>query len=337
MGCWPTFELPQPASAGPMSRPADRLARRLKAAENSPPLVVHRPRNPTGILAQRIVAVLRRDPARSWTVHELVVEVKKGKPAVKKELCRLLLPGRDDTPPPVQRTGRGLYAAFVGPEELARIESPTPKVHALQLVWPVPGSPPFGGSPPRSPPTAEAAFGVGHGRSWVHDEESRSYRVVRWHGPLKITLQAFPTTGKLLASVDSSENPLDAQALGTLRTWLEATLQAEGFPWTEPRVATVEINRDYHRVRLNGREAARFYLGRMGLSGEQHLRLGHLEGALVQIYNKERLGVMRQELRLQPRDLDLPNLQALVVSMFYGPLSDTASRGTPPPPEGGYA
>lgn len=315
---------------------SERLARRLKAATFSPPLVVQRPRNPTGLLARKIVAVLRRDPARSLTVHELVAEVRKGKSAVKKELCRLLLPGKDDTPPPVQRTGRGLYAAFVGPEELARIESPTPKVHALQLVWPVPGSPPFGGSPPRSPPSSQGwDFGVLHGHAWVHDEGSKSYRLVRWHSSLKITLQAFPTTGKLLASVDSSENPLDAPALGTLRTWLEATLQAEGFPWTEPRVVTVEINRDYHRVRLNGREAARFYLGRMGLSGERSLKLGHLEGALVQIYNKERLGVMRQELRLQPRDLDLPNLQAIVASMFYGPMPDDV--GERPPPEGGYA
>ena len=100
----------------------------------------------------------------------------------------------------------------------------------------------------------------------------------------------------------------------------------------------MEINRDFTRVRLAGREAARFYLGRMGLSGET-LRLNALEGALVQVYNKERLGVMRQEIRLQPRGLDLPNLQALVVSMFYGPLpgGDTAVAPERGPPEGGYA
>lgn len=313
------------------------LARRLKAAGNSPPLgVVQPPRKPTGKLARAIVQELRRDPARSYTVAELVAIVKRPKSDVKKELCRLLLPGKDDSPPPVQRTGRGLYAAFLMPGDLARIESPQPKVHALQLVWRTPSLPPFGGSPPRSPPVAAAGFGVLHGRSWIHDEESQSYRLQRWHGPLRITLQAFSTTSTLMASIDSSETPLDGPALGTLRTWLEATLQAEGFQWSEPRVATVEINRDYHRVRLNGREAARFYLGRMGLSGEQHLKLGHLEGALVQVYNKERLGVMRQELRLQPRDLDLPNLQALVVSMFYGPLANNPSP-SPGEPEGGYS
>lgn len=315
----------------------ERMARRLKAAEKSPPLVGGQlPRIPTGSLAKRLVATLRKDP-RSWTVSELCGEVHAPKSHVKKELCRLLLPGRDDTPPPVQRTGRGLYACFMGPHELLRLENPQPKVHAIQLVWKTPTLPPFGGSPPRSPPgILDAGFGVLHGRSWVHDEESRSYRLQRWHGSLRITLQAFPTTATLMASIDSSATPLDGPALGTLRTWLEATLQAEGFMWSEPRVATVEINRDFHRVRLAGREAARFYLGRLGLSGEQHLKLNHLEGALVQVYNKEKLGVMRQELRLQPRDLDLPNLQALVVSMFYGPLPDTHGPSSLPP-EGGYA
>jgi len=313
-------------------------ARRLKAAGKSPPLGVQPPRIPSGKLAAAIVAALRSEPGRSWQVSDLIPVVKKGKAAVKKELCRLLLPGPDDSPPPVQRVGRGLYACFLGPQELLALENPQPKVHALQLVWAAVNSPPFGGSPPRSPPLGvlDAGFGVGH-RGWTHDEDSRSYRLQRWHGGLKVTLQAFPTTGKLMASIDSSATPLDGQAIAHLRTWLEATLQAEGFPWSEPRVATVEINRDFTRVRLAGREAARFYLGRMGLSGET-LKLNALEGALVQIYNKERLGVMRQEMRLQPRGLDLPNLQALVVSMFYGPMpQDGGTAGERGPPEGGYA
>lgn len=311
-------------------------ARRLKAAANSPPLGIQPPRIPSGKLGSAIVAALRSEPGRSWLVADLVPVVKKSKAAIKKELCRLLLPGQDDTPPPVQRVGRGLYACFLGPKELLALENPQPKVHALQLVWRAPSSPPFGGSPPRSPPSG---FGQVH-RGWVHDEESKSFRLQRWHGGLKITLQFFPTTATLMASIDSSNTPLDAPAIGHLRTFLEATLQAEGFPWSEPRVATVEINRDFARVRLEGREAARFYLGRLGLSGET-LKLEALEGALVQIYNKERLGVMRQELRLQPRGLDLPNLQALVVSMFYGPMTDggpvQSGVGSLGEPEGGYS
>lgn len=322
-----------------MSRAKDtqtEKARRLKAARNSPPLgVIQPPRIPTGRLASSLVAYLRKNPGLSYTPNDLAVAVKAKKADVKKELCRLLLPGRDDTPPPVQRTGRGLYACFLGPRELALIENPQPKVHAIQLVWKAPSLPPFGGSPPRSPPLGvlDAGFGQTH-RSWVHDEASRSYRLQRWHGPLRITLQVFPTTQTLMASIDSSSTPLDGPAIGHLRTWLEATLQAEGFAWSEPRVATVEINRDFTRVRLNGLEAARFFLGRMGLGGTQ-LKLEALEGALVQIYQKEELGVMRQEIRLQPRGLDLPNLQALVVSMFYGPVQPEAMP--PGPPEGGYA
>jgi hypothetical protein len=134
-----------------------------------------------------------------------------------------------------------------------------------------------------------------------------------------------------MASIDSSNTPLDAHEIGHLRTWLQATLQAERFPWIEPNIATVEINRDFKRVRLSGREAARFYMGRMGLSGEHELKLSHLEGALVQIYNKDRLGVMRQEIRLQPRGLDLANLQALMASMFYGPMPGPQQPAPLPP------
>lgn len=305
------------------------------------------PRIPRGRLAQALVAVLRAEPGRSWTPGELAVKVKGKKASVKKELCRLLLPGPDDTPPPVQRLAHGLYSCFLTPEALTQLENPQPKVHALQLVWKLPGVPPFGGSPPRSRAhthargqVLDAGFGVIHAESdWTHDEASRSWRCKRWHGGLRITLQAFPTTGTLMASIDSSMTPLDAPAIGHLRTFLEATLQAERFTWTEPRVATVEVNRDFKRVRLAGREAARFYLGRMGFTGEQSLQLKHLEGALVQVYNKHALGVMRQEIRLQPRDLDLANLQALVVSMFYGPLPPQQQEPSPPlpPPEGGYA
>ncbi len=323
-----------------MGREEERERRRRKAAAKSPPLTaVQPPRIPTGRLAARLVAVLRAEPGRTWTPAELAVEVKGRKADVKKELCRLLLPGRDDSPAPVQRTGRGLYACFLGPAELLLLENPQPKVHAIQLVWKLGSLPLSGGSPPGSHASAHTrAWGVQPSGAWVPVEGSRSWQLRRWHGKLAVTLQAFPTTGTVMASVDSSENPLDGPALGHLRTWLEATFQAESLNWIEPRVATVEINRDFQRVRLGQREAARFYLGRLGLSGEQHLKLEHLEGALVQIYNKERLGVMRQEVRLQPRDLDLPNLQALVVSMFYGPLppqgrDEPAGSG----PDGGYA
>lgn len=289
---------------------------------------------------------MRAEPGRSFSPNELAVLTKSKKANVKKELCRLLKPGPDDTPPPVQRVAHGLYTCFLTPDDLLKLENPQPKVHALQLVWKAGGWPPFGGSPPRSRAHAharagvlDAGFGVLHAQGgWVHDEGSRSWRCSRWHASLRITLQAFPSTGTLLASVDSSRTPLDGPALGHLRTWLEATFQAESLPWTEPRVVTVEINRDFQRVRLQGRSAARFFLGRMGLSGEQSLRLQHLEGALVQIYNKEALGVMRQEIRLQPRDLDLPNLQALVVSMFYGPLPPKEQEvSQPAQPDGGYA
>lgn len=271
------------------------------------------------------------------------MQVKGKKASVKKELCRLLKPGPDDTPPPVQRVAHGLYACFLGPAELQQLENPQPKVHALQLVWKLPGQPPFGGSPPRSRAHTrgamlDAGFGAIHADgAWTHDDSSRSWRCRRWHGNLKVTLQAFPTTGTLMASVDSSLHPLGATELGHLRTFLEATVQAEGFTWTEPRVATVEVNRDFKRVRLAGREAARFYLGRMAFTGEQALQLRHLEGALVQVYNKHQMGVMRQEIRLQPRDLDLQNLQALVVSMFYGPLPPQEQPSPLTQPDGGYA
>jgi len=317
-------------------------ARRQAAARNTPPLpVASPPRVPTGKLARLLVAALRERPGQSYTPGELCLIVKAKKGNVKKELCRLLLPPRGNTTAPVQRTGKGLYACFLGPEELLAVENPQPKVHAIQLVWDAASPPLFGGFPPRSHAGAHAReqlFGplTAQG-AWVHDEASRSWRAVRWHEEYKLTLQHFASTGKLLVSVNASQKPLDAPALGHLRTWLQATLQAEGFTWQEPRVATVEINRDFERVRLGQREAARFYLGRLGLSGDRALRLGHLEGALVQIYNKEALGVMRQEVRLNPRDLDLPNLQALVESMFYGPAREPPPPAVASSPEGGYA
>jgi hypothetical protein len=166
-------------------------------------------------------------------------------------------------------------------------------------------------------------------------EASASFQCRRWFESRSVTMQAYPTTGTLLVSVDASDRPLNAEALGSLRTWLEATMQAEGFPWSDPSVKTVEINRDFHRIRLSGAEAARFYLGRMGMSGTT-LRFAQLEGALVQVYQKHRLGVLRQEIRLQPRDLDMAGLQAMVTSMFYGPLPAEEPFTPSTPPEGGY-
>lgn len=295
------------------------LTCRTPAAEKLPLLPSTAvPRIPQGATARKIVKLLRADVNRSWTPGEIVAETGLKKSTVRKELCRLIEPGTKDTPPPVQRTGPGLYAAFLGPGELARIESPEPKIHALQLVWKVPR---FGGLPPRSRTrTREAGFGILHADGdWLHDEASRSYRCKRWHDGQRVTLQVFPSTATVLASVNSSKTPLAPADVGRLRSFLEATLQAEGIPWTEPRIVTVEIARDFQRFRLAGREAARFFLGRMGTRGDT-LNLGALEGALVQIYNKTQIGAMRQEIRLQPRELDLPNLQALLTSMFYGPL-----------------
>lgn len=313
-------------------------SRRASAATNPPLPVSAVPRIPDGKLARRIVGLLRLEPGRSWKPQEILEALKIPKAkggGLRKELARLTKPGRDDSPPPIQRVGPTLYACFLGPGELAQLESPEPRVHGLQLVW---KSPQNGGSPPRSRArTREAGFGELHrDGDWMHDEASRSWRCVRFYKAHRVTVQVFATTGTILASVDSSREPMGPLELGHLRTWLEATWQGAGFAWLEPRVATVEVNRDFKRVRLRGREAARFYLGRMGTSGDS-LKLGQLEGALVQIYNKASLGVMRQEIRLQPRDLDLENLQALVTSMFYGPLPPEVQAMPLDGEPGGYA
>lgn len=322
-----------------MSTPLEDSARRAKAAKNSPRLSVGGPRIPTGILARKIVLLLRQNPQRHYTPNEIATEVKDKKSNVRKELNRLLLRGKDDTPAPVIKTGPGFYACHIGPEELAAIEQPEPKVHALQLTWEASDSPLFGGFPPRSPPSVlDAGFGAVRAQgAWAHDESSRSWRVVRFQGPHRITLQAFPTTGTLMASIGSSENPLNGPALAQLRVWLQATFQAEGFRWSDPQVKTVEIHRDFETLRLSGAEAARFYLGRMGLSGTT-LRLEALEGALVQVYNKR--DFLRMEVRLRPRSLDLQSLEGLLVGFYYGPPDDLGgSNGSPglPHPEGGYA
>lgn len=323
-----------------MPGPLEKQARRQKAAEKSPPLGrVGGPRIPTGKLAQAIVRFLRQDPTRSHTAKEIVVAVKAPASDVKKELCRLLLPGRDESPPPVQRLARGLYACHLGPRELALIENPEPKVHALQLTWKAESSPLSGGFPPRSPPPIlDAGFGELRPRgAWHHDEASRSWRVVRFQGPHEITLQAFPTTGTVMASIGSSDNPLDGPALAQLKVWLQATFSAEGFRWSDPIVSTVEIHRDFKRLRLSGAEAARFYLGRMGLAGET-LRFEALEGALVQVYNKR--DFLRMEVRVQPRSLDLASLTGLLVGFYYGPRDEGHGTGgfeSGLPPEGGYA
>lgn len=303
------------------------------------------PRLPTGKVGRAIVRLLRLAPERSFTPYEIHAETGLNSNTIRKELSRLIKP-RADTPGPVQRTGPGLYGAYLTPQDLKKIENPRPEIHALQLVWRAPGLPRSGGSAPRSRTHAhakgavlDAGFGSLRAASdeWIHVEESRSWQVTRWHGDHKVTLQVFPTTGTYMASVNSSRAPMDAEGIARLRIWLEATFQAEGFPWTEPRVATVEINRDFKRVRLAGRSAARFFLGKMGLHGERSLHLKHVEGVLVQIYNKEDLGVMRQEIRLQPRELDLDNLQSLVATMFYGPMPEAAIPDHLPDPEGGYA
>lgn len=320
-----------------MSKRLEDEARRRKEAAFSPPLPVgSRPRFPTGKLAWKLVNELRKDPARSLTVQELVEATKAPKSHIKKELCRLLLAGKDGSPPPVQRTGRGLYACFLGPAELARIEEPEPKVHALQLTWKGESSPLCEGFPPRSPPgVLDAGFGVLRARgSWAHDEASRSWRCVRHEGLHEITLQAFPTTGTLMASVGSSEAPLDGPGLARLRVWLQATFAAEGFRWSDPLVSTVEINRDFKRLRLTGVDAARFYLGRMGLSGET-LRLEALEGAVVQVYNKR--DVLRMEVRVQPRSMDLQSLTGLLVGFYYGPREGSQDGPGLREPEGGYS
>lgn len=321
-------------------KPGRGEARRLKAAEKMPPLGGSAvPHIPTGKLAQRIVQFLRQNPTNGHTVAEIILAVKAPKANVKKELCRLLLPGRNESPPPVQRLARGLYGCHLTGRELALIENPEPKVHALQLTWKGESSPLCEGFPPRSPPNVlDAGFGSLRPRGvWAHDESSRSWRVVRFEGPHEITLQAFPTTGTVMASIGSSDNPLDAAAVGRLRVWLQATFAAEGFRWSDPIVSTVEIHRDFKRLRLTGAEAARFYLGRMGLSGES-LKFEALEGALVQVYNKK--DFLRMEVRVQPRSLDLASLTGLLVGFYYGPRPDELgdSGAVPrPEPDGGYS
>lgn len=289
---------------------------------------------------------MREDPTKTWTPAELAGRVKTKQNAVRKELNRLLLPGPDGTPPPVQRTGRGVYACFLTQAELNLIESPPPVVHAIQVVWKTGAGRFAGGSPPgRAPaPTRaharaailDAGFGLVKSETeWVYHDGARAYSAVRWCGPHRVTLQAYPTTGTLMASIHATKDPIDGPGLAKLTTWLQATIQAEGYAWTDPKVATVEINRDFKRVRLAGREAVKFYLGRMAINGEHSLRMSQLEGALVQVYNKHETGAMRVEVRLQPRDLDLANLQSLVTSMFYGPPAAAYQPAPSDPGEGG--
>jgi hypothetical protein len=173
---------------------------------------------------------------------------------------------------------------------------------------------------------------------WLWRQESKSWEkraIAQGHN---LTIQHYPSTGTVLASINSSRDPFDAAGLQRLRDYLSGIFAAEEMPWIEPNVVTVEINRDFKLLRLKGREAARFYLGRMGTSGDT-MRFKELQGALVQLYMKRELGVMREEIRVNPVDLDLANLQSIVTNFFYGPV------GSPPPPAdnnggdppGGYA
>lgn len=319
-------------------------ARRRSTATKLPSQGVG-PRIPSGALGRAIVALLRSDPSRTYSPDEIAKAIGAARKSVGKELCRLITVGKNDSPPPVQRTGQGLYGCFLGPRDLHLIESPMPKVHALQLVWKLP---PGGGSAPRSRARthargrlAEAAWGELNAQgAWIHDDGSRSFRRITTHNDHKATLQVFPTTGTLLVSLSTTQKPLDPAGLQAIRAWLQGMFDGEGWPWYEPRVATVEINRDFKRIRLAGRDAVTFFLGRMAVNGERNLNLQALEGALYKLYNKKDLGVLREEIRLHPRELDLSNLQALVTTLFYGPL------GQPPPPsvpapildahEGGY-
>jgi hypothetical protein len=156
---------------------------------------------------------------------------------------------------------------------------------------------------------------IGQGAFWDRD-------VLGFKCPIRLVV--YPTTGTVMVDVRASEQPLEPSEIDKLSGVLMGMFGTQRWPWHEPRVVSVEINQDFRAFRLKGSKVAEFFLGGMALRGQEAMGLGQLQGAILRIYNKDELNVMRMELRLKPKllNLDLTHLQGLVEHTFYGPTKD---------------
>lgn len=295
-------------------------------AAKKPPQTTAVPKMPSGKIARRIVAMLRGEPGRVFTAHEITVKVGHSSGAVRKEMTRLTA-CRDERPAPLVRVERGLYRAWLSPAALQALEEAPPRVHGLQLAFRVPQT--GGEAPPRA---------YTHAREgWLEITSSKSIQrrlqvMERW-----ATVQVF-RTGTVLLSLDSSKNPLDARELANMTPFLMGAFTVMGLPWVQPKVASMEVNRDFKVVRLRGRELLQFRMrGGIQTGGDKELTLQELQSAIIRIYNKEELGVMRMEARLEPIGLTLTEASAMITNMVYGPLQVPEGQVVPDDHAGGYS
>lgn len=265
-------------------------------------------------VAWRIVALLKSEPRGLFTAKEVAARLRLGAGTVRKELHRMTQ--ADDGQ--VVRVAHGLFRAFTDASTLPLIETPEPKLHAIQLHCTMPQN--RGWGPPAGAPTSWGSLSARP--AWTKLEVSGQWaRDLTFEGrPVVVTVT--PSTGTVQVSVRASSHAenLSLAEFQQLIPWLQGTMAGLGLVWSDPECDgdNLEMNLDYRSL---------------WVARPDRLSLRKFSNAWAQAYQKG--DWLRAEVRLtRPQDTRLTTgeLVSMVRALAERPTRETYNVDLLPPP-----
>lgn len=267
-------------------------------------------------VAWRIVALLKSEPRGLFTAKEVAARLRLSSSVVRKEIHRLL--ARDDAP--IVKVAHGLFRSFTDAAELPAIETPEPKLHAIQLHCTMPQN--RGWGPPAGAPTNWGSLSARP--AWTRIESAGQWaRDLQFEGrPVVVTVT--PSTGTVQASVrcSSHDENLSLREFESFVPWLQGTMTGLGLVWSDPECDgdNLEMNLDYRSL---------------WVSRPDRLSLRKFANAWAQVYQKG--DWLRAEVRLtRPTDsrLTTAELVSMVRALAERPTREPAYNADLLPPPG---
>lgn len=272
------------------------------------------PRIPTGPVQKQVVKLLRENHNQVYSPQRIANTLNLKPGSVRKALQRLT----DRDPPAIIRVDRGLYRAWRDPGNIEAIENPKPELHGIQLTSKLSRN--RGWGPPGGAP--ESFGSIRETSPWSVDETNgQRFASVAWRGR-RVKVAVSPSTGAVQVNVRAGDEPLDPDEFSQLLTWLGGWFEGQRLAWDadRARVSSVELNRDYQRLAIDGIEK---------------VRLGAWVNGWVKFYERED-GTFRSEVRYQEYEdgrLTAGELGALAESMARMADGGDAPRPRPRPEE----
>lgn len=252
---------------------------------------------------EKIISFLRHITPRPATPKEVAFEMGAEHERVKKSMLRLYKQGR------IEKTVHGYYRALFSLDDILRGESPEMRLHGIKIEGNVPKG--EQGSPLLSLLFKDGLMASGNRRMVKRNFEGRT-----------VTIQ-LSESGTLEIFLRSSRYSISYIEFERFAGWLDGMFANKTLLFNL-KICELGLGRDFKKWRLDGVKS---------------IKLGQWRNAWLQIYQKEKTGIMRMEIHTIDH-LSLGDAMHILKGMAENPKqlqeppADSPSQSQPP--EGMY-